>query len=190
MQLIWRGFRHCHCFICRSDYMFTQIESIFSNQSHPHRPPIQVGYTVIMIYQINLSEPIHHSLRHANWHVSTHTEDRYLLQHLVQLIKHNGCQMEWLTLGMMVHVAEKINSSKAESKAPCDNEGGASAGQTLHSTLLFSDSFSCHWNCEIWWNSADVLRSRVFNSILILLELWRTSSSGEANILVTTMVIS
>ena len=45
--------------------MFTQIGSIFSNKSHPHHPPIQVVYTVIMIYQINLSEPIHHSVRHA-----------------------------------------------------------------------------------------------------------------------------
>lgn len=41
--------------------MFTQIESVLSKQT----PPIQLGYTVIMIYQINLSEPIHHSVRHA-----------------------------------------------------------------------------------------------------------------------------
>lgn len=27
--------------------------------------------------------------------------------------------------GVMAHKAEKVNSSKTESEAPCDNEGGA-----------------------------------------------------------------
>lgn len=34
---------------------------------------------------------------------------------------------------------KKMNSSKTEREAPRDNEGDASAGQTLHSKLLFSD---------------------------------------------------
>lgn len=49
----------------------------------------------------------------------------YPLQHLAQLIKHTGCQMEWLMSAMMAHTVEKVNSTKTESEALCDNEGGA-----------------------------------------------------------------
>lgn len=89
--------------------------------------------------------------------------------------------------GVMARAAEKMNSSKTESKATCDNEGGASAVQALHFVLLFSDSFSCHRNCELCWNSADVLCCQGFDSISILLELY---SREEANTLVIPTVIS
>lgn len=56
---------------------------------------------------------------------------------------------------------KKWTQAKLKVKHCVTIKGGVSAGPTL----LLSDSFSCHWNCEIFWNCADVLCCWGFDSI-------------------------